>query len=84
LLEEQASTYNGQEIIMQEDLFDLLGLKLLALMYIPILITMYKKFIATKLEDADPIILTTPMEEILVPLMEAQDPAKQPSKFHST
>jgi saccharopine dehydrogenase-like NADP-dependent oxidoreductase len=84
LLEEQVSTFNGQEIIMQEVLSDLLGAQLLAQMYTLILMPMYKKFTATKLEDADPIMLTTLMEETLVPLMEAQEHAKPLSKFHFT
>jgi len=68
--------FNGLEITTQEVSFDLLGLKLPDQTFMPISITVFKKFTATKLEDADQTTKTILMVEILAQLMEAQELAK--------
>jgi hypothetical protein len=82
--EVQLLTFNGQEIIMQEVLFDLHGHPLLDQMFMLILMLAFRKSTATRSEDADLMTLVHPTEETLAPLMEAQDLAKQPLMSLST
>lgn len=48
----------------------------------PISITVFKKFFATKLEDASQMMPATPTEEILDQEMEVQELALLLSMFH--
>jgi len=53
-------------------------------MFMPTSITVFKKFFATRSEDASQMMPATPTEETLVPEMEVQEPALLLSMSHFT
>jgi len=75
------SLWNGLEITTLEDLSDLLGLPRANLTLTPPSITEFNKSTATKLVDASPTTLTILTAEILLLLMEADNPARSRSIF---